>query len=210
MVVSSHLFLWPTVCEQHCAVHERQSHHIFSYDWQQAVGDIAHFVKGSLITSFPMTNRLWVALFILWKALSSYDQQHVSDTRHFVKGNLITSFPITTSLWVTMHILWKAVHHIFSFDQQVVSDITNLLTFILSIPQFMNVWYIITSHVHISECEHHLPYLSMSFFYIITIIDCKISAQLTHDHPSRLYYFTWFPGRWCWFIRHWFSYQFAC
>ena len=31
-VVSSHLFLWPTVCEWHCAFCERQSHHIFSYD----------------------------------------------------------------------------------------------------------------------------------------------------------------------------------
>ena len=33
---------------------ERQFHHILSYD-QQKVSDIVHFVKGSLITSFPMT-----------------------------------------------------------------------------------------------------------------------------------------------------------
>ncbi len=52
--VSSHLFQWPTVCEWHCTFW----HYIFSHD-QQGVSDIhAHFVKGSLITSFPMTNSL--------------------------------------------------------------------------------------------------------------------------------------------------------
>ena len=52
-------------------VHE--SHHIFSYD-QQDVSNIAHFVKGSLITSV------------------SHDEQAVSDIAHFVKGILKTSF----------------------------------------------------------------------------------------------------------------------
>jgi len=54
-----------------------QPHQIFSYDQQPVSGDIAHFVKGSLITSFP------------------FDQQLVSDIAHFVKG---TSFPMTNSL----------------------------------------------------------------------------------------------------------------
>ena len=49
----------------------QQFHHIFSYDWQ-VVSDIAHFVKGSLITSFPLTNSEWVTLHILWKAVSSH------------------------------------------------------------------------------------------------------------------------------------------
>ncbi len=40
--VSSHLFLWPTVCEWYFT-----------------------FVKASLIISFPMTNRKWVTLHIL-------------------------------------------------------------------------------------------------------------------------------------------------
>ncbi len=140
--VSSHLFLWPTASEWHYTFCERQSHHIFSYD-QQRVSDIGHFVKGSLITSFPMTNSLWVTLYILWKAVSwsshhflwptacewhytfcerqshdhhifSYDQQPVSDIANFVKGSLITSFPMTNRLWVTLHILWKAVSsHLF-------------------------------------------------------------------------------------------------
>ncbi len=95
--VSSHLFLWPTVCKWPCTFCEKQSHHIFSYD-QQRVSDIAHFVKGSLITSFPMTNSLWVTLHILWREshhIFSYDQQGVGDIAHFVKGSLITSFPIT-------------------------------------------------------------------------------------------------------------------
>ena len=112
--VSSHLFLWLTACKWHCTLCERLSHHIFSYD-QQLVSDIAHFVKDSLITYFPMTNSEWVTLQILWKAVSShlflwptvgewhctfcerqshhifsYDQQEVSDMAHFVEGSLIT------------------------------------------------------------------------------------------------------------------------
>ncbi len=43
---------------------ERQSYHIFSYH-QQGVSDIVNFVKGSLITSFPITNSEWVILHIL-------------------------------------------------------------------------------------------------------------------------------------------------
>ena len=136
--VSWHLFLWPTASEWHCTFCERQSHHSFLYD-QQEVSDIAHFVKHSLITSFPMTNSLWVTLHILWKPVSShlllwpiasvwcctfcerqsyhifsYDQQFVSDIAHFVKGSLTTYFPMTNSKCVTLHILWKAVSsHLF-------------------------------------------------------------------------------------------------
>jgi len=92
----SHLFLWPTACEWHCTFCERKSDHIFSYD-QQLVSDIAHFVEGSLITSFPITNRKWVKLHILWKAVWSHLFLH-----------------ITNSEWVTLHILWKAVwSHLF-------------------------------------------------------------------------------------------------
>ena len=87
---SHHIFSWPTASEWHCTVCERQSHPIFSYD-QQQVSHIAHFVKCSLITSFPMTNSLWVTFQILWK------------------GSLIISFPMTNSKWVTLHILCKAV-----------------------------------------------------------------------------------------------------
>ena len=111
-------FLWPTVCECHCTFCERWSDHVFSYD-QQLVSDIAHFVKGSLITFFPMTNRKWVTLHILvWSHLLqwptacewhctfcerqsdhaftfSYDQQQVSDIAHVVRGSLITSVPMT-------------------------------------------------------------------------------------------------------------------
>ena len=124
---------------------ERQTHHIFCYD-QQRVSDIIHFVKGSLIRTFHMTNSLWVTLHILWKAVSShltnslqvtlhilwkhshhifYDWQGVSDIAHFVKGSLIKSFPITNSLWVTLHILWKAVSLDLFYDQQIVSDSTS-------------------------------------------------------------------------------------
>ena len=96
--------------------------------------DIAHFVKGSLITSFPsMTNSWWVTLHILWKAVSSqlflwptvcewhckfcekqfhhifvYNQQEVSVIAHVVKGNLIISVCKMHRKWVIVHILWKA------------------------------------------------------------------------------------------------------
>ena len=143
--VSSHLFLWPTACEWHCTFCQIQFHHIFSY-YQQHVSDIAHFVKD---TSFPITNRKWVTLHILWKAvsshiflqpkasewyctfhdrqshhISSYDQQVVSDIAHFVKGSLITSFFLspTGSEWHCTSCEMQS-HHIFSYHQQYVSDI---------------------------------------------------------------------------------------
>ena len=132
--VTSHISLSPTGCEWHCTFCERQPHHIFSYD-QQQVSEIAHFVKGSLITSFPITNRMWVTLHTLWKLVLShpflwptvcewncsfcvcqshhivpYDQQLVSDiVTHFVNGILIPFFPITNRMWVTLHTLWKRV-----------------------------------------------------------------------------------------------------
>ncbi len=96
--ISSHLFLWPTASEWHSTSCERQPpHHIFSY-YQQRVSDIAHFMKGSLMTLIT----------------SFYHQQRVSDTAHFVKGCILTYFPITDSEWVTLHILWMAVSsHLF-------------------------------------------------------------------------------------------------
>ena len=157
---SWHLFLWPTASKWYCTFCERLSHHIFSYD-QQRVSDIAHFVKGSLITSFPMTNSLWVTLHILQRQSHqsfSYDQQFVCDIPHFLKGSLMACFPITNRKWVTLHILWKAIssylfvqptesewqctlyerqpHYMYSYDEQRVSAIAHfvkgsLITFFL-------------------------------------------------------------------------------
>ena len=136
--VSSHHFLWWTASEWHCTLCDRQCHHIISYD-KQEVSDIAHVVKGSLITSFPMTNSKLVALNILWKAASSHlflwptgsewhcklcekqshhiiscDEQEVSDIVQCVRGSLMRCFPMTNSMWVTLHIFWKAVSsHVF-------------------------------------------------------------------------------------------------
>jgi hypothetical protein len=97
--VFSCVLLWPIASEWHCTFCERQSHHMFSFD-QQRVSNIPHFVR----ENFPMTNRMWVTLHILWKAVSSHIflyQQFVSDqVGHIVKGNLITCFPMTNSLWV--------------------------------------------------------------------------------------------------------------
>ena len=104
--VWSHLFLWPTACEWDCTFCERQSDHIFSYG-QQLVSDIAHFVKGSLITSFPMTNRKWVTLHILWKTVSSHlfpwstgcEWHHI-----FCEEQSHHIFPMSNRLWVPLHI----------------------------------------------------------------------------------------------------------
>ena len=167
--VSSHLSLWPTGGEWHCIFCERQSHHIFSYD-QQWVSDIAHFVKGSLITSFPKTNSVWVTLHILWKAVSLHPFLWPTVCEwHFVKGSLITSFPMTNSQWVKLHILWKAAssylflwptagewhctfcarqsHHIISYDQQRVSDIAHFVkgSLITSFPMTNRMW--VTLHI---------------------------------------------------------------
>ena len=137
---SHHMLSWPTGSEWHCTSHERQSHHMFSYDQQQVsdiahfcerqshhissydqqgVSDIANFVKGSLIKSFPMTNLTacwWHCIFFERQSdhILSHDQQLVSDIAHFVKGSLIIYFPTTNRKWVTLHILWKGVSsHLF-------------------------------------------------------------------------------------------------
>ena len=88
-------------------------------------------VKGSLITTFPMTDHsLWVniayfmkgslIIFVLWPPGSewdtfwemsshifSYGQQGVSHITHFLNASLIRSFPITNREWVILHIFVK-------------------------------------------------------------------------------------------------------
>ena len=97
----------------------KQSDHIFSHD-QQFVSDIASerqshdthhydqqrvsYVTGGLITSFPMTNSLWVTLH-------TFERQS-----HHI-------FPITNREWVTFYILWKVDLSQLSYHQQEVSDI---------------------------------------------------------------------------------------
>ena len=135
---------------------------------------IAHFMKGRIITSFPMTNRMWVTEDILWNAVSSdlllwptasewddctfYEtvsselflyQQLVSEIAHLWKA---VSSHLSYSMWVTVHILWNTVsshlflwptasewdctfcerqshdsHHIFSYNQQPVSEIAHFV-----------------------------------------------------------------------------------
>ena len=181
--VSSHLFLWPTAGGWHCTFCEMQSNHIFSYD-QQLVRDIAQFVKGNLITSFPMTNRQWALML------------HI-----FLEGSLIKSFPMTNRKWVTLHILWKAVsshlflyqqwvsdmgcfwnavsshlflwhwtvggwhctfcemqsNHIFSYDQQLVRDIAHFVkdNLITSFPVTNRQWALVL-HIFFERQSHHI------------------------------------------------------
>ena len=214
---SSHLSLWPIGSEWHCTFCERQSHHIFSYDLQR-VSDIAHFVKGISITSFPMTNRKWVTLHMQSHHIFSYDQQRVSDIAHFVKGSLITSFPMTNSgcKWHFAH-LWKAVswhlllwptaseccctfcerqpHHIFSYDQQQVSDIAHFVKGSL-ITSFLwqtgSEWHCTfcerQSHIstydqqEVSDIAHSVKGISSHLFLWLTACEwhCIFCKRLSH------------------------------
>ena len=245
--VSSNLFPWPTACEWHCRFCERQSHHIFSYV-QQTVSDIADFVKGSLITSFPMTNREWVIIHILWKAVSSnlfpwptacewhcrfcerqshhifsYVQQTVSDVPHFMKGSMIKSFPMTNSLWVTLQILWKAVlshlflwptaskwHcrfcerqscHIFSYDQQGVSDVPHFMegSIIKSFPMTNSkwvtlqiLWKAVSSHLFLcpTASEWHCRFCERQSHHISSYVQQHVSDI---PHSVKGSFITYFP-----------------
>ena len=122
--ISLHLSLWATVCEWHCTSCTIQYHHNVSYD-QQRVSDTAHFVKGSLITTCPMTNDLWVALQILWKRVLSHlsllwptgSEWHCTFCE---RQSHLFLWP-TGSEW-DCKFCERQSHHIFSFDQQRVSD----------------------------------------------------------------------------------------
>ena len=110
-----------------------------------------HVVKGSLITSFHLTDRKWVKLHISWNAVSlylvlwltaskwhctfcegqsccifSYDQQRVSDMN--ILWRAVSSHPF---LWPTVSewhctLCERVSHCIFSYHQQFVSDIVHL------------------------------------------------------------------------------------
>ena len=151
--------LWKAVSSYHqqqvsdFAHFVKQSHHIFSYD-QQRVSDLAHSVNSILITSFPMTNRLWVTWHILWNAVSSHLFLLLTESEWhctFVKCSLTTSFPMTNSMWVTLCERWES-HHIFSYDQQYVSDIAHFVKHSLmpSFPVTNRGW------VHCTFCKGSL------------------------------------------------------
>ena len=108
-----HLFLWPTESEWHCTFCEMQSHWIIYYDSQRVSG-IVHFVRGSLIASFPMSIRKWVTFHILWNAGSLHlflwptaSKSHCTVCER--KSHCIASFPMTNRKWVILHMLWKGV-----------------------------------------------------------------------------------------------------
>ena len=152
MVLSSRSIdfsLWLTGCEQHWRFYGRQCHDIFSCD-QQQVCDVAPFVKGRTITSFPMTNREWVTLHILWNMVSS----HLFLWQTACEWHLWKAVSWHIFLWPTESechctFLWMTVspnvspwptgskwhctfcegqsHHVFSYDQQIVSDVAHFV-----------------------------------------------------------------------------------
>ena len=186
-LVSSNLFLWPTAGEWYCKFCERQSHQIFSTYDQQGVSDIAHFIKGSHITSF----------------------QVVSDIAHFVKGSLITSFCVTNSLSVTLQILWKAVsshlflwptgskwhctfyerqlHHTLSHDKQQVSNIAHFVkgTLIRSFPMTNSMWVVL--HILWKAVSSHL---TNRMWVILNILWKAVSSHLFLQHTASWWHCT--------------------
>ena len=185
--------LWLTGSEWHCTLWKAVSSHLF-YD-QQEVRDIAHFVKTSLLISFPMMNREWVTLHILWRQ----------------------SFPMANSLWVMIHILWKAVssylfqwptasewhctfcgrqphrslwltgserhctfcerqsHHIFSYDQQYASNITHFVKASL-------VNFLLITKQGVSDIEHFAKAVSSHLFLWPTASEWCCTFCERHAH----------------------------
>ena len=172
--VSSHPFLWPIVCEV-----------------------IVHFVKGNFIVSLSITNRKWVTLLILWRAMVSShlfiwptgsewhclffegqshiftcDQQRVSNIAYFVKGSLITSFPVTNSKWVTLHNLWKPVTSFFF-------HITNREWMTLQCCEMQSHQFVFFNEQRVSgiaaceTCSHHV------FSYHQQLVSNKYAMLLT-------------------------------
>ena len=95
---SSHLVLWPTVCEWHQTVlWKASSPHLVP--WLTVCEWHCTFYERHLITSCPMTNRLWVTLDI------------------FLTGSLITSYPMTTRKWVILYLYERQSHHNLLHDQ---------------------------------------------------------------------------------------------
>ena len=171
---SHHIFSYDKQEVSHCTFCERQSHHIFSNE-QQFVSDIAHFVKGSLITSFPMPSRLWVTLHILWtqKPLSSH-------------------FFMTNSWWVTFHFLWRVVSSDLSYDEQLVSNIAHFVKGITPFPY---------DPQQVSEITHFVKCSLITFFLWLTACEWHFTFCAIFKSHS----FPWPPGsEWdCTFCERW-------
>ena len=163
-VVSSHLFLWLIASEWHCTFCVMESHHMFPYD-QQYVSDIAQFVQGRLITCFSMTNRLWVTLHIFWKELLSH----------------LSLWPTASEWYCTFS--ERQSHHIFSYDQQRVSDIAHFLkaSFIWSFPMTNSLWVIL-----------HILWKAVSWFITpLTMTNSKWVALHIFWKAISSYLFIW-------------------
>ena len=133
------------------------------------------------MTSFTLTNREWVTLHRLWKAVSSHifhDQQQVSDIAHLLKAisshfflwptaskwhctfcemqsHHIFLWP-TGSKWLCIFCEWQS-HHIFSdYDWQEVSDIAHFVKSnpITSFPMVNSLW--VTLHILWKAVSLHL------------------------------------------------------
>ena len=117
-----------------------------------------------------MTNREWVTLHVLWKAVSSHPflwPTVCGWNCTFVKGNLITSFLMTNSMWVPLHICKRQSCHMFSYDQQHVSDIAHL-------------WKAVSPHFFLwpTACEWHCTFDESQSHHMFSYDQQEVSDML--------------------------------
>ena len=161
--VSLHLFLWPTASEWHCTFCEKHCYLIYSHD-QQRVSDIAHFEKGSLITSFPMTHSLWVRFHTLWKAVSSYLILWPKGSEWLDLWKAVSSILLlwpTASKWHCT-LFEMQFDHTHSYDPQRVSDIASSL---------------IT----------HFPIGNREWVYVVHFVKCSLIMSYPMTNPTSLW-----------------------
>ena len=145
----------------------KAAHHIFSYN-QQSVSGFAYFMKSSFITSF--LNRLWVTLWMAMLSLiTSFSMTNSLWVALLVKGCLITHFFYDKQRVSGIDILWKAIlsllflwlaesewdctfcerqlHDFFFYDWQKVSEIAHFVkdNLITSFPMTNSKW--VTLHI---------------------------------------------------------------
>ena len=109
-----HYISWPTASEWQYQFSARRSYHIWSHGQQQVSDNAILLPCGRLITSHPITNRMWVTLpFFLWSLLiPNSEWVTVPLFLH------LTLHLMTNSLWVALpFISSKQSHYILSNDQ---------------------------------------------------------------------------------------------
>ena len=113
------------------------------------------------ISSHLMTNSLWVILCILWKVVSSMTLNREWVTWHWIVWMAVSSHDILFFLWQTgseWHCIFceRQLHYIFSYDQQIVSDVQHFVndSLITSFSNTNSLW--VTSQILWKAVSSHI------------------------------------------------------